>query len=1019
VHSRTLAALLRITGASPTQRKRLVTHDLSYGRELLASTARAGGGWIGWEPATLRSIADALAFVALHQAGRRVGSDLEIDAVVESALDAAVRNTVDRAVLGDLTITPGVRVAVRDAVLSLRMAGVDAAELRRVTIAGRPGAILAPVLAAYETQLVNAGLADAATIFHTALDAFDAEAPYVLDGATWYVGMHHVRGLPGALLRKLVAFGAQPLDTDLMATLDAGSTRHSLLAFAGGDAAVTPDETTCDRTLVTVDLFTALTPDDELREIARRVLAAGVRWDEVEVVTADPDAYGIAISALARTLDIRVSLSRGVPFFATRLGRVFARWFAWLESDLDAQLLRDALEAGDFRSPDAAVTAAQIGRALRAHRVAWGRVRYEALLQTLRETSIETLSAPVRGLLTFLTDLLAITPEVPTRERANTGAATVASVAQTALALLERVAVRVEEGPAVERLTLHLSTLADSVAPPTAFLHALAFVRTSLTELRAWPDDTAPPHRPQRAQGGAMHLTDFASAGATNRRHTFVVGCDVARLSAGTTQDAFLPDAVLRRIGPARVADGVTRRMEKHEEVVRGLAQLRGHVTFSYAVHHADGSLNAPAPLLLHVRRLQQQNPALSFDDLRMAMQPPVGAVPLLHHADHGVVHCDARDVWLATVSPIDPRVDSLPLVRAAWPALARGLDVAEGAAGDVANGAHGLVPDAGHALPPTVSGAPVSASSLEEFAICGLRWFYRRGLGLSTPVDAPAEDEGWLDAAQRGTLLHAVFARFVAEYIGRQHEIVHEEAAETLRAIVERELAALRDVVPPPDSVAYDVAAAATHRAAAAFLVMERNALQRGDAAGWHAVERRFGRGEGVSYRLTDDRVIRLRGTADRVDEYADGALRIIDYKTGGTRKYEADATLGPLNGGRLLQPALYGAGIHAETGCDVRTFEYRFPTERGANGIIVRHDSDATVAPAVVTSLVQDMEAGHFLPTTLPADCGFCEYAAICRASSSRWAVDSPRATWAAEHVVTLPELAGVRARSQSGTV
>ena len=53
-----LAALSALNQARPTQRKILVAPDINWGREILFALAWRTGGWIGWEPATLKSIAD-------------------------------------------------------------------------------------------------------------------------------------------------------------------------------------------------------------------------------------------------------------------------------------------------------------------------------------------------------------------------------------------------------------------------------------------------------------------------------------------------------------------------------------------------------------------------------------------------------------------------------------------------------------------------------------------------------------------------------------------------------------------------------------------------------------------------------------------------------------------------------------------------------------------------------------------------------------------------------------------------
>src|SRR5688500_17641524 len=88
--SRLLASLLHATERHPTARKLLLAPDINFARELLLALARRSGGWIGWEAANLRGIAELLAFAPLSRASLRAGGDIEIGALVNAALDATI-----------------------------------------------------------------------------------------------------------------------------------------------------------------------------------------------------------------------------------------------------------------------------------------------------------------------------------------------------------------------------------------------------------------------------------------------------------------------------------------------------------------------------------------------------------------------------------------------------------------------------------------------------------------------------------------------------------------------------------------------------------------------------------------------------------------------------------------------------------------------------------------------------------------------------------------------------------------
>src|SRR4029079_14665830 len=61
------------------------------------------------------------------------------------------------------------------------------------------------------------------------------------------------------------------------------------------------------------------------------------------------------------------------------------------------------------------------------------------------------------------------------------------------------------------------------------------------------------------------------------------------------------------------------------------------------------------------------------------------------------------------------------------------------------------------------------------------------------------------------------------------------------------------------------------------------------------------------VEIPLSDGRAVRIVGSIDRVDRFADGRLAVIDYKSGSTRNYTGVSHDDPLQGGSLLQLPIY----------------------------------------------------------------------------------------------------------------
>jgi len=1026
--------------------RRLVGPDVNFGRELLLAAARRRGSVAGCEAVNLRQIADGLAFTRLAAQGVRVADDVQLADLVERAVAAVARKRQGTDTLASsLVASPGFLRAFRDSILETRMAGVSSGELRRAARAGSAAANLVAVLREYEQLLGDERLADPAQVFTVALEAFDEEAPFVLAGETLLVEGLTLRGLPGRLVTHLQDRGARvlaraaPLGADAPRQLLAATARDSewqgttaapsILAAATGRAV--PSRDSIDDTVVACDVFAAATPMDELREVCRRVLAEGLRWDDVEIVATDPDEYGVALDALAQQIGMGATMLRGIPLARTRLGRATERWFSWLENELPADVLREAIEAGDVALPKSELAGATLSRELRGLSIGWGRTRYEAAVDGLRDgRTIDAMrpdeeesdedfqrrraarQAACGELLRLLERLLDVAPAVPARGSDASVTASASGLARATLGFLELVPTHAAaEEQTKQRLMVRLEQLARLATPDTAFASALGTVRALVADVRAWPVQTAD-RKPWSSNGGMIHLTDLAHAGLTCRGRTFVVGMDADRTVGPIREDPLLDDATRRALAVDGLPTTTERREEWEHHMAVALAGLRGRVTLSYAMSATlDGREASPSPILLAVQRLTAHNPTFSYGDLRTALFPPASAVP----GGPAEGHIDARDVWLGALADGPLLLDGSAAVARAFPMLAAGLRAADEAAAPQLGPFHGFVPEAGPLLDPTTEPLRlISASALEAQAACALRWFYKYGLGISAPDDPQYDPDRWLDPLQRGALLHEVFEAFTRVYKGRQNALDDPAARERVLELTDASIARWWVAAPPPSEAVFAAESDEIRRAALAFLAMERDRWATGDRGEWSEFELEFGwvNPAGV-YPLDDGTSLGVRGRVDRVDLMPDGTLRVVDYKTGSARGYGNNPKAGPFNGGRRLQPALYVPAIAAALRRAVSRFEYRFPTERGQNEIVAYGEASLEPAKAIISELVAQTRAGAFVPTNDAADCAYCDYMTICRVARSGRNVISPRAAWAKEFGPAHAEYASVIGR------
>jgi hypothetical protein len=282
----------------------------------------------------------------------------------------------------------------------------------------------------------------------------------------------------------------------------------------------------------------------------------------------------------------------------------------------------------------------------------------------------------------------------------------------------------------------------------------------------------------------------------------------------------------------------------------------------------------------------------------------------------------------------------------------------------------------AGDALIPSGS---VSPTSLEAYAACGFRYFLAHVLRLRPPEEP--EDRETMDAAERGSIVHAVLQEFFERQRERGRPAPMESWGEVdrdeLRSILEAHLDKARE----RGKTGLDIYSAherrRLHADMSAFL--EEDTAFRFETG---AVPADFEK------HLPPDpaAAIPMRGVVDRIDWTPDrSAAWVIDYKTG--RAYEGMKDEDPMEGGTRLQLPAYIAAA-AEAGAVTPLYWFI-----SAAGGFVRKPFDASEAnmqryQRTLAAIVAGVRGGVF--PAVPGEentryggwdnCRYCDFNRLC---------------------------------------
>ena len=298
----------------------------------------------------------------------------------------------------------------------------------------------------------------------------------------------------------------------------------------------------------------------------------------------------------------------------------------------------------------------------------------------------------------------------------------------------------------------------------------------------------------------------------------------------------------------------------------------------------------------------------------------------------------------------------------------------------------------AGQPIPSTAE-TPISATRLETWAQCGFRYFLGNVLGLRERDDPERLVD--LSPMDRGTAVHAVLERFIAEAIeaGVPEPDEPWSQAERLR------------VHAIADGVFAEVEAGGRTGRALHWRMAKRNlslllddVLRQDDEhrrttrARPESVELPFGLDDRdpVTLVLADGRTLRFRGYADRVDRTDDDRLVVIDYKSGKPDKFRGIDTGDPVRQGLTLQLGLYAEAGLAQLGGASAEAQYWLVDSGGAHthlGYPWTPDRRERFVE-VVTAIADGVEAGTF--PMVPGEwdshfgthetCRYCDFDSVC---------------------------------------
>jgi ATP-dependent helicase/nuclease subunit B len=715
-------------------------------------------------------------------------------------------------------------------------------------------------------------------------------------------------------------------------------------------------------------IFHAMGTLAEIREVMRRILSQEVPLDRVEIIASNYDSYASAIQTLTSELDISCTFGGGLPIQYARMGRTLLKLLHWLDNDFQVKDIIGLLREGglSFRNEDESIGASEWIRSIEALQIGWGKERYLELLESTIDDGAEEAKPLLVSLRKVFQGIFAKWP--------SDDAWSPTFIMSWLQRIITKYGTIQNEDDAL--IIKEMDGLVDSLTSVDAISSsgmkkdvALQYVEQLISGIRVKVASTPTP--------GAIHISSLSNGGLTGRQFTYMVGMDEHNWSISSRQDPVLLDEERQNISANLTRTSERGRQLKIDRLSR-LGNITGNVTLSYSSYQiTEGKQASPAFEVLQIFRNKTFLSDADYSALGNALGSPV-SYQFNNVANEETTPLDSLDVW--TVALLDNRgrlLNGRDVLNKDYPHLSSGSDAVMKRISNAITAHDGFIQS--EVLAADIGQRAFSASQLERYAECPMRFYFGYVLGIWSKNEVTYDRKRWLEPMERGNLLHRIFYEYLKQ-ITSDGSLPTNHDQSLLQSITEEQLTNFMRLFPAPSQ----------------HILLKESSEIRQDVEWFYNEELTkttrpcfFEQeltidGEPMQLKLTDGSIITIKGFIDRIDQIEPHSYRIIDYKTGSPNKYREN---GNFAGGTQLQHALYALAAEQwlkDTGKDkdaqVTESAYYFPTARGVGREVVRLQDKREVLTGLVRNLLTSMEQGVYIPTEDAKRCRYCDYATVC---------------------------------------
>lgn len=997
--NRLQTALSEVLNKNRLREKVLIAPSFSSGHQIAESLVKKGTPYLNLRIKTAFSLAHDI--VALDLAAGSVSplSETSLLILIEDIFDEHKQKK--GSYFADIGIKTGIIRALADAIYKLRSCGIRSSDLSPLQFVNeQKGREITGLLRQYEDMLKDRKYADYPEVLLRAIEKLsgngmqDEKTLYLLvsDMPLSVLEKKFIEILPGEkiTLPHDVPEGLIHPESYLAPSCSAQESKPKkdieLMPWL-----FAPEKAPAAFNDASVQMFHSIGRRNEVREVVRRMLSLPATCDDTELICTSYDDYVPLIYKTALKFGIKMTIEDGIPVAFTRCGRAVLGLISWIASNYEAIKFRQLLSGGCLNvqaiaTEDYSPSPALMGRIIRESCIGWERDRYIPVLKQMqamyasrltdgeensgRHEFLKIKEANTGFVIQILNDIFSFIPEADKK-----GMVSISGLCNGVMKFNNAYGMVSDELDAEARSAIKnlLDETAGLLKRQLTIYDALARIEMTVKAIRV--GQAGPDH-------GCVHVSSYRSGGRSGRSRTFILGCDANLFPGVPAQNPVLLDKEMQSVSSSLVpSSGILK--ENLYRMAALLSSLRGSVTFSFSAFDVlEGRESFPSSLLLQVHRLMTGDITSDYTELINRLGVPSGYVP-------SSTLIDSIDYWIERFSGPHGLKKACDATIGNYPGLLNGIKASLARGSDILTEYDGRIAPDKELDPRKNKDIILSASMIERFAKCPFSYFLAYVLNVRPLEEIKVERGEWLDALQRGSLLHDLFYRFMAGISARNERPSLRKHRRLIDELADEVINEYRRNIPPPGEAVFEQERKRILKTAEIFLRLEEVHCRECEPVllevpfGYIDKAAPAGVSEPVEIDLGDNKKIRVRGRIDRIDRVGKHEYVVWDYKTGSTYGYKDDEFF---SGGKVIQHALYAIASEVilkqatkEKDPSVKQSGYFFPTEKGTGRRFLKTRDDLKLKELLV-AVFDIMRSGVFIPSDDKNSCAYCDYKAVC---------------------------------------